>query len=444
MKKEYSNNNQPFHYFLLKLVLTSFFVVSIFPAISAVQLSMNPNFYQGQTLLAVVSGNFIDQITPNNVAFYRGHTQIPIIDGVVNINGNFYIYALLTGKTQGDYSINISGVRYMKATQVVSDPIVSNFSITNETADFSIDPGAVFSQNNFSVKLTNLLDQEITVNYGVLENTSGSDSSGFFSSLFGSGASNTSSITNSSSVNLNSGQQVTLPFNNEQFSENGLIFLGFSSGNYEYDIPVYLNTNVTTSTNEGTGLEFQPSSVYAPMATNSSSQGIVYLKNSWNQEVDSISFNISSALQPYVSINPTTIATLNPGNSTQVIIYFTSDSNEKLIEGNITAYSGNISSNLNLNLNFTPNFVPSNETAGNQTIFASCADLNGTICASNEQCTGSTESAEDGICCMASCEVLQTSSLGSIIGWGILVVVIILVFWFYKKKYKKVAVKKPF
>lgn len=408
----------------LKFVFLSIFILAaVFPFASAVQVTMDSNFSQGQTLLAVVSGNFIDQITPDNVVFYRGHVAIPIIDDVVNINGDFYIYALLVDKAPGDYYINISGVRYMKATKTVSDPIISNFSITSDTAAFSIDPGAVSSPGNFSVYLTNLQDNTVTVSIKP----------------------NSSSINSVSLVNLKSGERkkIDLTVNN---SNNDLEKVKFTVGNYSYSLPVYLSSNQTTPSANEPGFEFQPSTVYVTLATNSSATRILYLKNTGNEDLEDISFNVPLILDPYITIS-TDSNTLNQNSSEQVKIEITSAQNPKTVEGTVIAYSGNISSAFDLTLNFTKNFIPANGSQPgtvNQTIVTTCTDLGGIVCQTNELCTGDSVYAKDGVCCLASCEIQKKSSIGLWIGWGILIVAILFLLWFYMKKYKKVKAKKPF
>src|SRR3989344_964327 len=130
-----SNLKKPTHKFkLLKSFLfLAIFSLMVLPQISAVEVIMDSSFSSGETLLAKVSGNFIDQITRENVFFYRGHVPIAVIYDVVKIEDEFYIYALLTGKNDGNYSISIEDVRYYKATQIVDDNIILDFTISNET-----------------------------------------------------------------------------------------------------------------------------------------------------------------------------------------------------------------------------------------------------------------------------------------------------------------------
>ncbi len=88
------------------------------PLASAVQISMNSSFSQGETLFAQISGNFLDAVQQQDILLYEGHVRIPFIPSVNKENGIFYIYGQLQGKAPGNYSIVLSGVRYMESGAV--------------------------------------------------------------------------------------------------------------------------------------------------------------------------------------------------------------------------------------------------------------------------------------------------------------------------------------
>ena len=64
------------------------------------------------------------------------------------------------------------------------------------------------------------------------------------------------------------------------------------------------------------------------------------------------------------------------------------------------------------------------------------------ICKGGEKCSSSNVVyAKDNVCCIGICETKETSSVGKIIGFMILIIIFGVGIWFYKKKYKKA--KKP-
>src|SRR3990172_4085446 len=160
-----NDNYLPPHLWVGLLLLTFIFLFFL-PLTSAVDVAMESQFAQGATFVAVFSGNFYDQITEDSVNFYRHSAttvKIPLTLEVVRINDDFYVYTSLGTQQPGNYSINIEGVRYYKATQIVDDDIISNFTITEEAAAFSVAPGVVNTGSDFSVVLQNLQDSKTTV-----------------------------------------------------------------------------------------------------------------------------------------------------------------------------------------------------------------------------------------------------------------------------------------
>ena len=135
----------------------------VVPLISAVEFDMKTNFSQGETLMAKVSGNFLESITNENIFLYRGHVRVSINPYVAKINNDFYIYAQLLGKAPNNYSIVIENAKYMEGNQVNEEDIVKNFSITEDTADFSIEPGFIVTDSDFFIKVQNLQDNKITI-----------------------------------------------------------------------------------------------------------------------------------------------------------------------------------------------------------------------------------------------------------------------------------------
>jgi len=148
----------------MKKFITLFLILSLLPIISAVEFDMKTEFSMGETLIAKVSGNFLEPVLKEDIFFYRGHVKIPMQFDVAKIHDNFYIYAQLLDKYPANYSIVIKNAMYMEAGKINEQDIVKNFSIINSTADFSINPGFIITQQDFFIKVQNLQDSKITIN----------------------------------------------------------------------------------------------------------------------------------------------------------------------------------------------------------------------------------------------------------------------------------------
>ncbi len=409
----------------------------ILPFISAVQLDMKSNYTQGETLIAQVSGNFLTQIQQQNIFLYNGHVRISFIPTVQRAGDTFYLYGQLYGKTPGNYSLVISGVSYSESGKTSTSDIAQNFTITNDSADFSVSPGFVESDNPFMISAQNLVDNSIVVS-SLLENTTitASSNSGFFASLFGTGsASSTTPLTPTATTQITSGQTRQIPFSVNASNQDQLIFAVLQTNNTLYEIPVFVPSNQTQQTILPSPLVFQPLQEVFSMSTNSNVSSFLSLYNSGQNQT--VSLSVSDSLQPYVTV-PTQV-NLGTNSSALIPINITSNSIENIIEGQITATSPNSTAYFALTLNFSNGYVaPANGT----TLFQTCSQLSGIFCSDNETCSGQTQHAEDGICCIGSCQPIPNNSAATIIGWTIAAIVILFVLFFFIRRYRKA--KRPF
>ena len=118
-----------------KIVIPCLILLLIIPLVTSVEFSIKPEYKRGETLITSISGNFLDSIQKENVKFYRNHIEVPFIYDVKSINDDYYIYVELSDtqvQPLANYSIVISGVRYYQGSQIVSDEIRKNFSISKK------------------------------------------------------------------------------------------------------------------------------------------------------------------------------------------------------------------------------------------------------------------------------------------------------------------------
>ncbi|MEK6830160.1 MAG: hypothetical protein AABY15_08655, partial [Nanoarchaeota archaeon] len=409
--------------------------------ISAVQIETKDGFSQGETLIAKISGNFVDPLGNGNILFYRGHVRVPTQFALSKINEDYYLYALLSGKTAGNYSLQIQGVKYKVATQVKDDDIIRNFTITNETADFYVAPGFLKASDNFSLELTNLKDNSIEIEVVSENSTAGG---GFFSSLFGTGS-------NTQTVTLSSGQTKKVNFGfAANLNESTLRTINLTTDSTSYSIPVYMEIKNVFKEIEGTGeLTFEPLLFNVSIATNSNTSRVIYLFNKKDLPVKNISLYVSEELQPYVNLSVTEVDEMDENSSMRIDLWISSGENEENFNGQITASYENASgtnseelfTQAEIFLNFIEDYVPKYEE--NITVISTktCSEINGTICnATTETCSGESVYAKENKCCTGACTpIAESSSTGKYIGWGLVGLVVIFVLWFLIKRYKKTS-----
>ena len=401
-----------------------FFLLLFLPLVSAIELNINQNFSQGETIIAKISGNFISPITNDNIFFYSGHVRIPMEYNVLKLGDDYYLYAITTGKSSGDYSLSIQNVQYMRGSQVANDTIAANFSITNSTADFSVNPGFVYSSGDFYLQVQNLQDNDINI----IANTGTNDSSAREILIFPSST--------YSQISLNSGEIKKINFA-VGVGNPSLRTIELSSGNFTYEIPVYIfsSSSSSTSGNVTESFEIDPQSLTISVPTNTTITKTIYLYNLGDTELDNVSLSLPDSLNSSINLSQYYIQNLSSKSGIPIDLSFFSTI-QKTVTGSLVATSGDKTISSSIFLTFANNYTVSNQSILTQT----CAELNGAVCNSTQQCDREPIYATDNVCCLGTCNDIPTNNSGTIIGIVILVV-IIAAFVFFYMRYKKA--KKP-
>jgi len=406
------------------LIALSVFILLFLQLVSAVEFSMKENYSQGETMIAKVSGNFVVPPANNNVFFYEGHVRIPVDWGMVKVDSDYYIYALLEGKHEGNYSISIENVKYMKGSETISGNLARNFTITNATADFSIKPGAVASTGTFSLDVQNLQDKQITITAQTQE-ANNSDRDITIRTQEG-------TFVKTDSYSLYSGGNQRINF----ISGTGypsLQTIKVSSGSFTYIVPVYIST---ASLPSQTAYNMEPTELISSIPTNVISKKTIFIYNTGNSEIKNITLTLSDSISPFVNLSQNYIDKIEPNTNLPVELSFFSSA-ETEVQGTLKA---NINSQAflysQISLKFLNDYVPANETETSSV--KTCGELAGKVCSSGEKCDKEIVYAKDNVCCLGSCvSTTKKSSTGIWIAVGILVVIAFGLFLFYKKKYKK-------
>jgi hypothetical protein len=452
-----------FKFFTIFLLLI---LLSVFPLVSSVEINMKENFDQEETLIAKISGNFLDNIQFENIFFYRGHVRVPILYDVAKINNEFYIYALLSQR-QDNYSLIIKNVRYYSGSKITDDNLIQNFSISNQTADFSVYPGFMVTDEDFFLKIQNLQDNSITVD--VTTGTTPEESEGFFSSFFEEAEEREQTIT------LLSGEIKKIYFSIENFNQSTFEIIKLSTENSEYEIPVYIfglgggtggegcipDCSEKECGDDGCGgscgtcdfgscingeciiekiLEFSPSVIENTLPINENNTKIIYLYNLGQEDLEEVFLSVSENLESYVSLSTEKIEELEAGSNIEIKLFIFSEE-ENSIEGEIIAKANGEEDSLPVEINFLKDYEPLDEEEVYGTTTKTCSEVGGVICTAGEECDGEIIDAKDDKCCLGVCKEIKKSSTGKIIGWTIVALVVILLIWFLKTRYK--GAKKP-
>jgi len=359
-----------------------FLILSIFltlPFVSSVQVDMKETYKKGETIIGKISGNFLNSITKQSINFYRRHMTTTFDDyEIKKINDDFYFYVKNPlEKVPDNYSIHIKGVSYMKEGKISKDEIIINFTISNETTDFALTPGFIYTDQKFYVELQSFSDNNLEIlidsstEYTPVTNSSETNetSGGFWSFIFGKTEQNNVTTTttyvpnNPEEVNLIAGETKKVWFNIENKTEFKTII--FSSTNQNYNVPTYIiyTGNATTNVNNS-------------------------LSNFVNETEDE---------------NGTIILDENITESNNTIIIFDNKTNKTIVK-----------------------------------FLETCDEMNGVKCNETQECNGTEENSLDANCCIGECVNIEKSNIGKIVGWTLLgLVFIIIIFVMIKKSNKR-------
>jgi hypothetical protein len=396
---------------------------------------MNSQYAQGETLIAKISGS-LESISKLDVLLYRNHVRVPFSFEMKKIDGNYYLYSLLSEKEPNNYSLVLKDIKYYSQGKIVEEDYSENFTITENFASFSVSPGFIESGDNFEIQLQNLRNYELPVSLN--KNSSQEQSSSIFDILFGGGSEGEEEIV------LLSGEKRKINLAFENLTESGWITTELNAENTTYFIPIYVIVEERVSyENETKEIKFYPSEISVNLATNSSTQRIVYLKNIGDADIENITISIPEELRKYVELEEN-IFEIEKNESEKIILNISSGQEEKQISDFLTAkISGEeVYAYLTLNLSFIPNYIPSEEEEENRNIILSCSEMGGNICSEEETCSGELEYATDGECCLGTCEEEEIKPTSPLIGWIIVIVLVLLIAWFFLTKYRKTGTRK--
>lgn len=409
------------------MVYLSLMLILLLPLVSSVEVSMNKEFKSSETLQAKISGNFLTSVTNENIEFYRGHVKIPIEFDIAKINEEYYLYALLPEVTEKiNYSLTIKDTEYYNGTSIKSDDINIPFTILQDLADFTVTPGFVVDNKDFSLKVQNLKPNKITIQVNAV---------------------NSGIVPEFSSLELKSGEIKNIKFfvSNSNTSELNEISLTSSGTSYKIitsiigDFPG-MNSNFSSFT-------LSPKGINASFVKGSEKTKSIKLINNGNNTINNISLSISDSLLGYVFLTEYSVDDLAPNETENIDLLIRSDKTQYL-EGRITATSENLQlvSYLDISLEVVPDFeslppstvIPDSlEDYNSSNDKLTCKEVGGTFCGSGEVCKDNDiEYLFAGDCCKSECTSAPTSSRGKIIGWTIVGIVIVILLWFFIK-YKR-------
>jgi len=412
-----------------RFIASVFLVLLTISFISAIEFDMKDEFKQEETLIAKLSGDFINPPLKQNIFLYRGHVRSAIEANIARVGEDYYIYAQLYGKKENNYSLVIEDISYKKARETISEDLVKNFTIINETVDFAISEGFVITKDDFSIKLENLKDEDLNIEFEIT--TLSGDEGGI--ALYEEDTTH--------EILINSGEE-TIDFEIDLSQGQTIKLIKFSSEDLTYEVPVSIFVDASSEQNKIYSFRIEPEEMNLEIPTTGEPvKRLVYIYNTGTGSLTNLKLSFSDSLKPYVTISEDAFGRIVPGSNANLNLSITPAS-EKTISGHLLVETDqSLSNQLGIFISFKEG--ASGDLIPELTIDENCADIGHKVCLDNEVCSNTEEIvyANDGVCCVGTCRRETSSSVGTIIGYLLLVVVIGVGVWFFLSRYKKT--KKP-
>jgi len=357
------------------------------------EIDSKESYSIGETALIKVSGNFVSPILEKNILIYRGGAKTASEISMENIEGEYYISSSLIDKFPGNYSMKITGASYLDGRQLITEEIIIPFSIINNTIEFSIFPGSIRTNNNFSVTVQNLKNTKIQLSI------SGWDSGLVYPEY--------------DTYELKSGEIKKIKFyyksSNKSLEKNIL----FSSENYSYYLPVYLEKDDKKTEEEKIEYSFDQGNIKINTTIGTKKTYFTYLKNTGEKDIENISLIVSEEISEYISLLINESFDLEKNSSIKVEIYLDSPTEEKSISGKIRAVDDLENyAYLYLDIISTKEYIPLN-LEENITLEDDIQEID----------------PEEG-------------TTSKVVGWIIIVILLIIIGWFFFKKYGHAGMQK--
>lgn len=377
------------------VLLVLFFLAPVY----ALSTTLAPEYAQGETIIIEINGQINAPLSASDIEFLRAHVQVGSFEyDLKRLGDRYFIYAI-TPFIPNNYTLALHDVQTTVNGQPTTIDFFQNFTVTNETADYTVRPG--FALTGQDVEL------EIVLNKDVPQQI-----------VFGPSNNN---------ITLSPGSN-NLELEIEQF-DYGLYTI--SIGIYEF---VLYSTHAIPQSNETPLppriLELSPVRFDHRFIRGSEPYVVAFfIENTGDRDLSGFDFVYDDER---FELNPSRLRSLDMNETAWFNVTVLGEDDVSEI---ITISIDDEVFELPLEIRFedenatNSTLPPSNVTVPNGNTQYSCREYNGFICLDSQQCSGETVTTSEGACCRGTCvEVDKKSSLawlGYMIGFIVLFLIII-------------------
>jgi hypothetical protein len=134
----------------------------------AISSNLKDSYKPGETVISEIYGNILEPITKDNVEFRRGHVLVPFEYGLEKLGEKYFLW-FITPESGNNYTVIVKDITTTVSGDVKEIDYEKNFTTKGNLSDYSIKPGAIFTQDDFeiSVSLNQDSDKSISVSFPV-------------------------------------------------------------------------------------------------------------------------------------------------------------------------------------------------------------------------------------------------------------------------------------
>ena len=353
-------------------------------------------------MIAELSGSIFGSLSASDIEFTRGHVQVGSFEYDLKRLGDRYFLYAVAPFAPNNYTLLIHNVETLINGQQVVIDFMQNFTVTNETAPYTLRPGLIITGQDFDISFTSYaeLPQEISLEV----------------------AGNTTLV-------LAPGV-TTREVEIEEFTYG---FHTLLLGRYEFSLYSTYVAPATNHTSSGPPriIELSPGRFDHRFIRGTEPHVVTFIiRNTAERDLSGFEFTYDD---DRFKLEPSRLRKLKANETATFNLTVLS---EESISDLFTILVDDEEFELPLELLFdeenasTVVAPSSNVTTSSVTGQYSCNELNGRVCLTSQQCSGETVTTKEGACCRGSCiDVKKTTSLvwlGYVIGLIALLILIII------------------
>lgn len=380
-----------------------FFVMILSFQVSAISTNLKDSYSAGETAIVKIDGNII-QMNKDNFELKREHVVVPVEYDLKKIGENYYLW-FISPENINNYSIALKNVETSQNGNAVKLNYIQNFTINQNKTDYSIKPGFFSGKEDVLIDIENYGDNSISIPI---------------------------SAPISKDILINPGKN-TLQIKASDIP-TGVVF-PIRIGKYETLVyvpgketpivvveervlrasPIYISDEII----RGGDLPAYKIEVY----------------NSGNRNLKKVSIDYDKDL---FSIEPESFSNIDIGEKIRFNVSIKkADSFNKNIE--IFADNESVVLPISLEIRNKPNLDGVIDITNKSLLY--CSELSGTLCKSDDSCSGEFKNSKEGKCCVGICKLAPAPS-SSWIGYLIGVIIVAIILYFIGK-YRKMKAVNP-